>query len=150
MWREETLATREEKGRVSKNALAKVSADLDTKWAKAEAARKEYLDKMAPHTTLAKHSLSLDKMLGEKNVKLDGRERDMNLHEVALVEVHTWGLNPWDNHDELMEFIEHRRLLQDAEADRINEVGRLSTLVRDLSKDLEDLGISPISGIPRD
>jgi hypothetical protein len=39
--REEALAARKEKARVSKNALAKVSADLDTKRAKAEATQKE-------------------------------------------------------------------------------------------------------------
>jgi hypothetical protein len=32
------------------------------------------------------HSLGLDKLLAEKNVELDGRERDLELHEVALVE----------------------------------------------------------------
>jgi hypothetical protein len=31
---------------------------------KTEATQKEYLDKMKTHTTRAKHSLSLDKMLG--------------------------------------------------------------------------------------
>jgi hypothetical protein len=34
----------------------------------------------------AKHSLSLDKMLGEKKVELDGREWDLLLCEAALVE----------------------------------------------------------------
>jgi hypothetical protein len=29
---------------------------------------------MEAHTTRAKHSLGLDKMLGEKKVELDGRE----------------------------------------------------------------------------
>jgi TnpA family transposase len=49
---------------VSENALAKVSADLNAEWAKKEATQKEYLDKMVAHTTRAKHSLSLDKMMG--------------------------------------------------------------------------------------
>jgi hypothetical protein len=61
---------------------------------------------MEVHTTHAKHSLGLDKMLGEKKVELDGRERDLNLLEAALVEAQSRGLNPWDNHEELMEFIE--------------------------------------------
>jgi hypothetical protein len=61
---------------------------------------------MEVHTTHAKHSLGLDKMLGEKKVELDGRERDLNLLAAALVEAQSRGLNPWDNHEELMEFIE--------------------------------------------
>jgi hypothetical protein len=44
---------------------------------------------MEAHTARAKHSLSLDKMLGEKKVELDGRERDLDLHEVALKEAQT-------------------------------------------------------------
>jgi hypothetical protein len=38
------------------------------------------------HTARAKHSLSLDKILGEKKVKLDGRERDLDLRESVLAE----------------------------------------------------------------
>jgi hypothetical protein len=38
------------------------------------------------HTTHAKHCLVLDKMLGEKKVHLDGRERNMDLCKAALVE----------------------------------------------------------------
>jgi hypothetical protein len=86
MQREEALATRDEKSRVSKNALAKVSANLNVEPAKAEATRKEYLNKMAAHTAHAKHSLGLNKMLGEKKVELDGRKRDLNLREAALAE----------------------------------------------------------------
>jgi hypothetical protein len=74
-WREEALAAREGKARISEKALAKVSADLNTERAKAEATQKEYLDKMEAHTAHTKHSLNLDKMLGEKKVKLDRRER---------------------------------------------------------------------------
>jgi hypothetical protein len=73
------------KARVLENALTKVNADLDTKQAKDEATRKGYLDEMAAHTAHAKHSLGLDEMLGEK-VELDGREWDLNMCEVALVE----------------------------------------------------------------
>jgi DNA repair ATPase RecN len=57
--REEVLATWEEKLRISEKALTKVSADLDTEWAKAKATRKEYLNKMEAHTTRAMHSLGL-------------------------------------------------------------------------------------------
>jgi hypothetical protein len=114
---------REEKARVLDIALAKVSADLDAERAKAKATWKEYLDKMATHTAHAKHTLDLDKMLGEKKVELDGRERHVNLREVTLVEAQNRGLNPRDNRNELMEFVELRRLLQDAEADRIIEAG---------------------------
>jgi hypothetical protein len=93
-WREEALATQEEKVRISKKVLTKVNADLDTEHAKAEATRIEYLDKMEAHTARAKHSLSLDKTLGEKKVELDGRERELSLREVALVEAQSRGLNP--------------------------------------------------------
>jgi hypothetical protein len=41
---------------------------------------------MVAHTTRAKHSLDLDKMLGEKKVELDGREHDLNLREAMLAE----------------------------------------------------------------
>jgi hypothetical protein len=61
---------------------------------------------METHTACAKHSLGLDKMLGEKKVELDGRERDLSLREAVLVEVRSQGLNPQDNHEELMEFVE--------------------------------------------
>jgi hypothetical protein len=49
-----------------------------------------------------------------------------------------------------MEFIKFQRLLQDTEADRIVEAERLVTLVRNVSKVLEDLGMPPILGIPWD
>jgi hypothetical protein len=39
----------------------------------------------------------------------------------ALVEARARGLNPWDNHDELTEFIELRWLLQVVKADRVIE-----------------------------
>jgi hypothetical protein len=99
MQREEALATRDEKSRVLENALAKVSADLDVEPAKAESTQNEYLNKMAAHTAHAKHSLGLDKMLGEKKVELDGRERDLNLREAALAKTQTPGLSPWDNRE---------------------------------------------------
>jgi hypothetical protein len=89
-------------------------------------------------------------MLGEKKVDLKGRERDLVLREATLVEAHTQGLNPRDNHDELMEFVELQRLLQDSEADCVIEVEWLVTSVRDVSKVLEDLGMPPIPGIPQD
>jgi hypothetical protein len=89
--REEELTAQEEKVGILEKALVKVSADLNTERTKAEATRKEYLDKMAAHTAPAKHSLSLDKMLGEKKDKLNGRERDLELHEAALVEAQTPG-----------------------------------------------------------
>jgi hypothetical protein len=70
---------------VSEKALAKVNPNLGVEQAKAT--RKEYLEKMAAHTARAKHSLGLDKMLGEKKVELDGRkERDLDLREVVLAE----------------------------------------------------------------
>jgi hypothetical protein len=42
---------REEKAKISKKALVKVSTDLDAEWAKADATQKEYLDKMKAHTS---------------------------------------------------------------------------------------------------
>jgi hypothetical protein len=96
---------------ISEKALAKVSADLDAERTKAEATQKEYLDKMGAHTTGAKHSLSLNKMLGEKKVELNVRERDLEFCEAALAEAQTRGLNPRVNRDELMEFVELQRLL---------------------------------------
>jgi hypothetical protein len=74
------------KARISEMALVKVNTDFDTERAKIEGTRKESLDKMEMHTTRAKHSLGLDKMLGEKKIQLDGRERDLGLHKAALVE----------------------------------------------------------------
>jgi hypothetical protein len=68
----------------------------------------------------------------------------------VLAEAHAQGLNPLDNHDELMEHVELRRLLWDGEVDRVIEADRFTTLVRDVSKVLEDLCISSILGIPRD
>jgi oligoendopeptidase F len=121
---EEALTTREEKAGILEKALAKVSADLAAERAKAEATRKVYLEKMAAHTARAKHSLGLDKMLGEKKVELNGKERDLVLREAVLAEAQTRGLNPQDNLDDLMESIELWRLLQDAEADRVIDVGR--------------------------
>jgi hypothetical protein len=103
--REEALAAWEEKAGIIEKVIAKVSADLDSERNKAQATQKEYLDKMVAHNTHAKDSLGLDKMLGEKKVEHDGRERDLELHEAALAEVHTGVLNPRDNSDELMEFI---------------------------------------------
>jgi hypothetical protein len=81
--REGSLIALEDKAKISEKALVKVSTDLDAKQAKVEATQKEYLDKMEVHTARAKHSLSLDKMLGDKKVELDGRERDLGLLDVA-------------------------------------------------------------------
>jgi hypothetical protein len=140
--REEALVAREEKAGISGKALAEVSTALDTHQTKAKATQNEYLNKIHAHTTHAMHSLGLNKILGEKRVELDEREQDQGLHEAALEDVRTRGLNPRDHHDELMEFVALRRLLQGVEADRTIEAGRLATLVRDVSKVLEDLGMS--------
>jgi hypothetical protein len=94
MWREVALAAWEEKARISKKALVKVSANLDVEREKAEATHKEYIDKMEVHIAYAKHGLDLDKMLGEKKVQLDGREQDLDLREAVLVQVQSRDLNP--------------------------------------------------------
>jgi hypothetical protein len=140
----------EEKVGISEKALAKVNANLYVERAKAEATRKEYIEKMAAHTARAKHSLDLDKILEEKKVELDGREQDLDLCELALAVVQSRELNPRDNHDELMEFVELQRHLQDAKADRVIDAEWLAILLRDVSKVLEDLGTPPIQGIPKD
>jgi hypothetical protein len=89
-------------------------------------------------------------MLGEKKVELDEREQDLSLCEATLVEARSRGLNPWDNHEELMEFIELRRLLEDVEMDLVTEARRLAILVRDISKVLVDLRMPPILRIPQE
>jgi hypothetical protein len=99
MWREEALAAWEEKAKISEKALDKVSANLDAERPKVKATQKEYLNKM-------EHSLGLNKMLGEKKVKLNGRERDLGSCKAVSVEAQSRGLNPRDNHEELMEFVE--------------------------------------------
>jgi hypothetical protein len=49
-----------------------------------------------------------------------------------------------------MEFIELWRILQDIEVDCVVEAGRLTTLVRDVTQVLENLGMPPILRIPWD
>jgi hypothetical protein len=74
----------EKKVRVSERALIKVSQDLDVDWVKTKATHEEYLENMHAHTTRAKHTLGLDKMLGDKNVLLAEKERDLELQEATL------------------------------------------------------------------
>jgi hypothetical protein len=66
---------RHEKVRIFEKALAKVSANFNAEWAKAQVTQKEYIDKMDAHTAHAKHSLGLDNMLGEKKDEVNERER---------------------------------------------------------------------------
>jgi hypothetical protein len=150
MRREEVLTLQEKEAKTSKGAIVKVSADLDAEWAKAEATWKDYLHKMEAHATHARHSLGLDKMLGEKKVELNGREQDLDLREATLVEARSWGLNHWHNRKELMEFIKLWRCHKEADVKLVTEDGWLVILVKDVSKVLVDLGMSPIHGIPRD
>jgi hypothetical protein len=82
-------------------APVKVSADLDAKWVKTEAICQEYLNKMRAHTSHAKHTLSLDKMLGENKVLINEKDRDLLLREVALTKAHSQDLNPRDNKDDV-------------------------------------------------
>jgi hypothetical protein len=72
-------------------------------------------------------------MLGEKRAKLDEWEWDLELQTTVLAEAQARGINPRDNRDELMEFIELRQLLQDVEMDRVTEAGRLTALMREVS-----------------
>jgi hypothetical protein len=148
--REEAFTGREEKVRISMQAHAQVSACLDEEQTKAEAALQEYLDKMAEHTAHGRQVPNFDKMLWEKRATLDGQEQDLELCTAALVKVQARGINPRDNCDELMEFVMHQQLLQDVEMDCIIEASWLATLDREVSQILENLGLPPISGIPRD
>jgi hypothetical protein len=148
--REEALVVKEEKARISEKALTQGSTALDAEQAWAEATRQEYLDKIQAHIDHSNHVLDLDRMLGERKGELNRKEWDLELRVAALAEAHARGLNPQDNHNELMELVELRGLLQDAEVECVIEASRLATLVRDVSKVLEDLGMSRIPGIPRD
>jgi hypothetical protein len=78
---------------------------------------------MDVHTAHTKPSLSLDKMLGEKKVELDGRERDLDLRDPVLVEAQSWGLNPLDNREELMEFVNLQRCLMEGMVENIAKAG---------------------------
>jgi hypothetical protein len=53
---------------ISEKALTQISAALNAEWAKGEATWKVYLDKMEAHNARAKHSLRLDKMLGNRKL----------------------------------------------------------------------------------
>jgi hypothetical protein len=94
--------------------------------------------------------LNFDKMLGEKRARLDEQERDLELRTAALAEAQAQWINPWDYRDELMEFVELQRLLQDVEVDHVTEAGWVAALVREVSQVLENVGMPPIPGIPRD
>jgi hypothetical protein len=146
--KEEALSTREKKVRISEKALAQVSASLDEEWTKAKAARQEYLNKMAEHTTRGWQVPDFDRMLGEKRARLDEREWDLELCTSVLAKVQARGINPQDNHDELMEFVELQQLPQDVEADHVTKASQLAALVREESHVLKNLGLPPISRIP--
>jgi hypothetical protein len=148
--REEALAMREDETRISEQALVQASTVLDEERAKDNPTRQEYLNKIEAHTTGGKHVLDLDRVLAEKKVELDVGERGLELLMVAPVEAQARWLKPWDNHDELMEFVELRQLLWDVEADHVVESSQVAALVRDVSHVSENLGMPPISGIPQD
>jgi hypothetical protein len=105
---------------------------------------------MAEHTACGRQVFNFDRMLGEKRARLDEQERDLELRTASLAEVQARGINPGDNCDELMEFIELWRFLQDVETDHITEAGRLATFMREVSQVLENLGLPPILRIPQD
>jgi hypothetical protein len=87
---------------------------------------------------------------GEKKVLLDGREQFLILHEAALVEAQSRGLNPQDNYQELMVLVELWRCLEEAKVEHFTEVEWLAVLLGDISKVLVDLGMPRFPGIPRD
>jgi hypothetical protein len=49
-----------------------------------------------------------------------------------------------------VELVKLQRCLEEAEVERVIEVGRLAILVADISKGLVDLGMCRIQGIPQD
>jgi hypothetical protein len=102
------------------------------------------------HSTQARNTLCLDKVLGEMKVRLDGKEWDLDLHEVVLVEAQSQDLNPRDNYEELMELTELQRCLEGAEVEHVTEAGWLAILVWDISMVLVNLGMPPILMIPHD
>jgi hypothetical protein len=93
------------------------------------ATHQEYLNKMHAHTACAKHTLSLDKMLGGKKVLLNKKERNLDLREPALMEVQGQGLNHQDNCDELTEHVRLGRCLEEVEVERVTEAGWLAVLM---------------------
>jgi hypothetical protein len=105
---------------------------------------------MHMHTNHAKHSLNLDKMLGEKKVELDKNKRDLALWEAVLTEPQVWGLNPRENQEELTGFVELRRCLDRVKVAHIAEARQLAVMVGDISKVLADLGMPPFPRIPKD
>jgi hypothetical protein len=78
-WWQERLLLQEVELTQREKALVKVSADLDAEQAKTKNTHHEYLGKMRAHTDHTKHTLNLDKMLGEKKVQLDEKEWDLAL-----------------------------------------------------------------------
>jgi uncharacterized 2Fe-2S/4Fe-4S cluster protein (DUF4445 family) len=104
--RDEALTVQEEKARISKMPLVKVNIDIDVECAKTEGTHKEYLDKMQVSTARAMHTLGLDKMMGEKKVKLNGKVQDLDVREAVLAEAQSRDLNSWDNCEEMMELVE--------------------------------------------
>jgi hypothetical protein len=114
---------REEKAEISEKALVKVSVDLDAKCLKIEATHQEYFHKIRAHTNCAKNTLSLEKMLGEKKVQLNKKERDLTLQEAVLTEPQAWVHNPWDNLEELTELVELQKRLDEAEVVHITKAG---------------------------
>jgi hypothetical protein len=103
---------------------------------------------MEAHTARSKDILDLSKILTEKKVELDGREQYLELCTALLAEAQPHRVNPRDNHDELMEFIELQRLLRDVEVDCVIEASRLAALVGDASQVLENLGMPLSRGSP--
>jgi hypothetical protein len=99
---------------------------------------------MCVHTARAKHTLNLNKMLGENRVLLAEKERDLEMREVQA-----HGLNTRENRDELLELVELWKHLNEAVVVRIAKARQLVALVEDISNALVDLG-NPIQGIPQD
>jgi hypothetical protein len=84
-----------------------------------------------------------------KKVQLDGKERDINLCEAVMAEAQSQGLNPQENHEELMDHVELQRCHEEARLEHITEAVQLAILVGDISKVLLDLGIPTIPRIPQ-
>jgi hypothetical protein len=85
--REEALVVPEVDIEASKRALGGGGCiEHGAEWARTEATRQEYIDKLHANSTRMKHTLDFDRMLEEKKVLLVEQKQDLKVRGVALVE----------------------------------------------------------------
>jgi hypothetical protein len=51
---------------------------------------------------------------------------DLAFCEAVLIEAQAWGLNPQDNHEELMEHVELHRCLEEVKVEHVTEARQLT------------------------